>query len=125
MSTKNGKIQKRFINAKINLSKEEIHERAISLATVIIDKAELDDQRKEIVSDFKSKIDGKDAEINSLSRAIREGYEYRDVEFDVKRDVTNKVNRYVIKGTDTLIKEVPFNEEDMQLEVTDKDTKKK
>lgn len=110
--TKNKKQQHTI---KYVFNEQEIAEKAKQLANECSEKQNLEDEKKAVMSDFKSKVDGKDAIIGLLSNHINFGFEMKtvlcDVEFDFKKGVKHLF--FDGKKYDT----VKITEEDRQLEI--------
>lgn len=104
---------------KYDFTKEELQSKAKQLAVACNDKAQLEDQKKETMSSFKYKIDGKDAEINSLSTQISNGYEMKTVKCDVKKIFKQGVKEYYYEGV--LYETKKMTESDYQLEIKDEE----
>lgn len=64
---------------RVALTDEETLSRAKDLAKAQQDLEETERSKKEVMDDFKSKVSRHESEISILSRAISNGYEYRDV----------------------------------------------
>jgi DUF1365 family protein len=64
----------------VKLTQTEMLDKAKELSRANQDIVSLESSMKSMASEFKSKIQGKEAEIDILSQAISNGYEYRPVE---------------------------------------------
>ena len=69
-----------FQQLPVPLTEEELKQRGKDLAKTHQDIGEIERHKKEINDDFKAKISALEASTSSLSRAISNGYEYREVE---------------------------------------------
>lgn len=112
-------IVKENYTLKYDFTPDEIRAKAKSLAIACSDKSNLEDQKKEMTSSFKYKIDGKDAEINSLSTQISNGYEMRSVKCDVKKIFKQGIKEYYYEGE--LVETRKMLESDYQLEIKDEE----
>lgn len=64
----------------VNLTPAEIQDKAHELAKATLDIAEHEKRLKDVQADFKAKIATLEANSGTLSRAISNGYEYREVD---------------------------------------------
>ena len=78
----------------------EIKEMSRQLAYECRQVVQLQEQKKEVMSDFKAKIDQKDSLIAALSNNVNNGWEYRSVDCEVEMD-TPKKGMKTITRTDT------------------------
>lgn len=69
-----------FQQLPVQLTEEELKQRGKDLAKTHQDISEVERHKKEINDDFKAKLSALDATTGTLSRAISNGYEYREVE---------------------------------------------
>jgi hypothetical protein len=69
-----------FQQLPVQLTEDEIKQRGKDLAKTHQDIVEVERHKKEINDDFKAKLSALVASACSLSRAISNGYEYREVE---------------------------------------------
>lgn len=79
-------IRKENYNFQYNFTEEELKEKSKQLARSCDERNNLEDQKKSVMSDFKSKIDSKNAEINIASGHINNGYEWLTKTCDVEYD---------------------------------------
>lgn len=85
---------------KCILTKAELEEKARQLAHECQRRGDTEDQKKQVVSEFKAKLDAITATINQLSGHINNGFEYRDVDCEVRMH-TPQVNTKTIVRMDT------------------------
>jgi hypothetical protein len=71
-------------------TESEIKDFSRTLAYECRQVAQLEEQKKEVVSDFKAKIDAKHSLISMLSNNVNNGYEYRNVDCEVELDTPKK-----------------------------------
>jgi len=62
---------------RVELTKDELVERSKLLAQKIDEKIKLQDEKKEITSEFSTRIKAVELEIIELSNVVRSGVEYR------------------------------------------------
>lgn len=61
----------------------EIHDLSLKLANKTQDKSRISEEKKSVVSQYKSQIDALDAELSGISSKVANGYEMRKVECEV------------------------------------------
>ena len=76
---------------KVALTPSEIRELGQDLARKYSEITDLEDQKKAITSEYKSRIDAAAAETSALARKIENGYEFREVQCDLVIDVPGTV----------------------------------
>lgn len=69
-------FKKANFNFQYRFTLEELEEKSKHLANSCKDRNCIEDQKKSVMSDFKSKLDSKSAEINIVSEHINSGYEW-------------------------------------------------
>jgi hypothetical protein len=79
-----------------------------TIAKQCAEKGRVEDQKKEVVSEFTTKINRITAEINELSRKINNGYEYRDVECWKEYLWDDGVKNIFRKDTGELVRSEPI-----------------
>lgn len=105
-------------NLKVDFSHDEIHEFGNQLANITNEVKELTNAKKSAMSDFKAKIDGKTADAESLSTKIANGYEYRNVECEVRFNKPNTGRKQIVrKDTGEMVSEESMTAEELQLEM--------
>lgn len=91
-------VRKENYNFKYKFSKEELEQKSKQLAMSCEERNKVEDQKKSVNSDFKSKIDSKNAEINIVSNHINTGYEWLTKTCDVQYDFDNGFKTFVYDG---------------------------
>lgn len=76
----------------------ELLQKGKSIPTLLYQKKELEDRKKQITSQLTSEVKGKEAEINIVSNYIQNGYENIQVEGDVEYDYEKSEKRYLYQG---------------------------
>ena len=84
---------------KILFTDAERAEHAQSLARIFPELARIEDEKKAVVSQFKSNIESLQAQANQLSSYVRDGWHYGPVAVKVERDYRN--NTFTKTRTDT------------------------
>jgi hypothetical protein len=79
-------------------SKEELEDKSKQLALACEERNRLEDDKKSVMSDYKAKIDGKNAEINIVSGHINTGKERLTKTCDVVLDFDNGYKTYYWDG---------------------------
>jgi hypothetical protein len=102
---------------RYTFSKKELEEKAKALADEVGDRARLCEEKKAIVSQYKSRIDQKDSTINLHSQHISNGYEVRNAECLMQKDFANRMKHYYFEGV--LVDSVPMTESDLQTDLGD------
>lgn len=74
-------IEKRSL--RYDFSAVEIHDLSLQLAKKNKEVVSLEEEKKAITSQFKSKIDEATASVNVLSEKVASGFEYREVDCDI------------------------------------------
>ncbi|MCR4312889.1 MAG: hypothetical protein NUV58_01425, partial [Candidatus Roizmanbacteria bacterium] len=95
-------------------TEEEATQNAKDLAEKVSEKSRLEDRKKSVGSEFKSKIDAVAAEINVLARKVTSGEEMREFRCRVELDVPNKKRFYIDLNSGQILKTEPFKVEDYQ-----------
>lgn len=99
---------------KYVFSEEEKRKISYNLANKTIEKAQLVEEKKAVMSDFKSKIDRVDSEIKNASDHIATGYTHTNYECILFLDRSRKMRIYKSFEDGTIIKEEAFRPEDSQ-----------
>jgi len=102
---------------KYVFSDDEKAEIAQEMAKKVSEKQTAEDEKKAIMSEFKAKIDGYDAEINSMAMRLNNGYEHLQIECEIEADYERKV--WVTRRLDTyaIVKEKKMSSDDLQMKV--------
>jgi hypothetical protein len=111
------KPEKALKTIRYQFSNEEQAANSKELAETCGQKKEIEDEKKAVMSSFKSKIDSHDARINLLSKWISSGYDYRSVECILKKNFKTGKREYYYQGV--LVEEEPLRAEDHQLAIAD------
>jgi len=108
------------VNFAYKFTTEEINARGNMLAQLEIDRDDLEDQRKNVNSDYQTKIKEKETQISKLAREINSGFEMRNETCEVVRNFDSRKKQIYHRGK--LVKEeamttadytLPFPSEDV------------
>lgn len=108
------KYENEFI--KYLFTESEKKEIASEMAQKIVNLQQAEDDKKAIMSDYKSQIDGIQAGINSAATKLTAGHEMRSTKCQVVPNYEKKVWEYIRVDTGLLIKEKGMTFNDLQME---------
>jgi hypothetical protein len=114
---KNTPEQKELHTIRYEFGQHELKDFSNQLAVACRKKAEVEEEKKSVVSQFKATIDNQEAQISILSSRITNGYEYRNVDCVVKKDFKKGIKQFYFEGT--LYDESKLSPEDYQLKIED------
>lgn len=83
---------------KQTFSEKEIREKSRQLAEACQERGHIEDEKKAVMSDYKSKLDSKEAEINTLAGDIQRGFNMKTNLCEVKKDFSKGVKHYLFDG---------------------------
>lgn len=104
---------KELRNIRYAFTPDELANKSRQLANACDERSNIVAEKKSVMSDFKSKIDAKDAIVSLLSGHICNGYEMKNVECDVIKDFEKGTKTYTYNG-------VPY--ETVDLSASDRQT---
>jgi hypothetical protein len=84
---------------KYIFTETELQEFAESMARKVAEMELLEDQKKEVAQQFKSKLDGLQNEIKRLAKYVRNRYDYRETECELLFDYEDNEVRYIRMDT--------------------------
>jgi hypothetical protein len=103
---------------KYTFSDDELKEKAAQLAMECKEEREIEDEKKQAMSLFKSKLDSHAANIAKLASYINNGYEYRYIECEIMFDFPLAGRKtFFRKDTGKIAKEEDMTETEMQCEL--------
>lgn len=108
------KKQTEMKNLSVALTKEELLEKSQELAKSQLDIKDAEARAKDVAADFKAVIAKLDATIGILSRAITNGYEYRDVECEWDFNYETGTKTLTRNDTLAIIKVEPISDYERQ-----------
>lgn len=94
----------------------EINDLAKELATLLIEIQAVERERKDVMDEFKHKLDAKEKKANDLVEKIDTGQEERDYECKVEKDYADNKLTYVNVDDGEVVKIEKMGEEDFQME---------
>ena len=102
----------------VQLTQEELMEKAKELAKLQQDKASAEEQAKSAAATYKDRIASAQSNISILSRDICNGYEYRQVPCQWEFDWSAGKKRLVRNDTGETIKTEMITQDDRQADLT-------
>jgi hypothetical protein len=78
------KPQKTTRSLRYDFSDDEIRGLGGNLVRAIDEQRQIENEKKTVVSQFKSRLDGKHADIEILTRNIQNGFEYRSTNCEIR-----------------------------------------
>ena len=105
---------------KYVFTESEKKELAIVMAQKVSELAAAEDQKKAIMSDFKSQIDGLQAKVNGNATKLNNGYEMRTIKCRVLADYDLKEFCLIREDNGEVAKRVKMKAEDLQTNMFDK-----
>lgn len=113
---KKAKTTREFL--KYEFTHDEIHDKGLELARLTSEQAAIDNERKAVASEFKAKLDGIAASMETIGKHINNGYEHRYIDCDVIFHKPNTGMKTVYrKDTGEEVRRENMSEEEMQLEL--------
>ena len=88
------------ITLQHEFTKDELEKKGADLAQACSRREQLEDQKKQINSEFKLKLDSANAEINLLAQHISQKFEMQNVEAEVTLDFEDKKRIYTQEGVE-------------------------
>ena len=102
---------------KYVFNEDEKKEIAAEMAQNVSDLQGAEDEKKAIMSDFKSRIDGLQARVNGGATKLNNGYEMRTVKCRIDPDWEGKVWLYVREDNGEIAKEKKMTSDDLQRKI--------
>lgn len=87
---------------------------ATKMALQVVELQQAEDNKKAIMSDFKSQIDGIQAKINLAATRVNNGYEMRSIKCRIEPDWDEKMWKYYRVDTEKLAKTKAMTSDDLQ-----------
>ncbi len=112
---KTNEFSKEFV--KYVFTEAEKKEIAIKMAQQVANLKQAEDDKKAVMSDYKSRIDGIQAGVNSAATKLNNGYEMRQIECEIVPNWDRKIWEYKRTDTGEIIKEKNMSSEDLQIKM--------
>jgi len=106
---------------KVILTTTEVRELGQDLARKYSEIIDLEDQKKAVTSEYKSRIDAGAAEASALARKIGNGYEFREVHCQIYVDVALSRTYTVRMDTGEILKSRPATSDELQTSLIDRE----
>jgi hypothetical protein len=111
-------IEKRgtvLVTFKYQFTPEEIGNNADQLARFVMEQDEIEQEKKEVMSQYKAKLDEASAKISKYANWVRSGYEMRDEDCRLVLDYGKGKRMHFSKKSGKLVKEENLWPDDRQL----------
>jgi len=102
-------------SCKYVFTAEEKAELAAEMAQGVAELREKEDDKKAVMSDFKSAIDTLSARTNGLAGKLNNGFEMRQIECEVVRDYPNHLIQYIRTDTGECVRTKKMSQEDLEM----------
>lgn len=111
--------EKNFSNEFIKylFSEEEKQSIAINMAQKVAELQQAEDNKKAIMSDYKSQIDGIQANVNLAATKLNNGYEMRTIKCEIVPNWDDKVWEHIRVDTGELAKTKKMTPDDLQMQI--------
>lgn len=103
---------------RYDFTKEELSELSLEMAQAVADMNNAENEKKAVMSDFKSQIDAHSAKAHNLAGKIQNGWEMRGIECRVEKDYRKRIAKIYRIDNGDFVKErrIPDDECQMNLE---------
>lgn len=108
-------IKKENHTIEYHFTKEEIEVKARELAHGCHELANIQQAKKQVMSEFNDKIEGKQLQISTLSNHVTSGTEMKTVLCEVRKNFSTNIKEYFFEGK--LYDTVPMTAADLQIEL--------
>jgi len=102
---------------KYVFNEDEKKDIASEMAQNVSDLAAAEDEKKAIMSDFKSRIDGLQARVNGAATKLNNGYEMKSIKCEVEGDWTNKIWLFRRQDNYEVAKKTEMKSDDLQRKI--------
>lgn len=110
------------VNFKHEFTEGEINERANILAQLEMDREALEEAKKNVTSEYKTKIDEKETQIGKVVREIHSGFEMRNETCEVIRNFSDSTKKSYFKSK--LVKDEKLTTADFTLQFPEEPVEK-
>lgn len=116
--TADNETRKENLNLQYKFTDDELRVLGKDLAEAQIQLRQLDDDRKRVADEWKTKISTKEAEIAALSNKVNSGYEYRDIpcEITLNEPIGKKTARRLDTGETVWVRDLTDGERQRTME---------
>lgn len=119
MEKKSKKIEtftkKENYNFRYEFTPEELKEKSMLLAAACKERNAIEDEKKQVMAEFKAKIDGKNAEVNVIAQHITSGFTYVTNQCTCIMNFGNGIKEYYFN--DVLVGQENLSTSDYQLQI--------
>jgi len=106
-----------FEHVKYVFNENEKKEIAQSMAQKVGELQTAEDELKAVKSDFKSRMDALQAQVNGAATKLNNGYEWRSMECRVEYSVNDKIVAFYRLDNQEFVKERAMRPEELQLRI--------
>ena len=106
-----------YESVKHVFDEEERRDIAVEMARKVSELNQAEDDKKAVMSDLKSKIDGLQAQVNGAASKLNSGFEYRQLKCEIDRDYSQRKILYWYE--EKVVKEKPMTVDDLQMKIGD------
>ena len=112
-------MEKEFTNeyVKVIFTETEKREIAQEMAQKVSELQQAEDDKKAIMSDYKSRIDGLQANVNSAATKLNNGYEMRSIKCEIVPNWDNKKWEFWRTDTQEFLRDKPMSSDDLQMKL--------
>ncbi|OEU62405.1 MAG: hypothetical protein BA867_09650 [Desulfobacterales bacterium S5133MH16] len=111
-------MEKEFTNeyVKYIFSENEKKEIATEMAQKVTELQQAEDDKKAIMSDFKSKIDGIQANVRNAATKLNSGYEMKSIKCEIVPNWAEKVWESLREDNGEVARKKPMTSDDLQMQ---------
>lgn len=102
---------------KYTFNEEEKKKIATTMAEQVGQLHELQEQKKSLVSDIKSKMDAVTSTITTCARKIKDGYEMKSMNCRIEKVYERQQIRFIREDNDEVVEVRPMNPDELQLKM--------
>jgi hypothetical protein len=110
-------VQKEMVTYKYYFNEDERADNAQSLAQATVAKAEIEDEKKAVMSEYKAKIDAQVSLLNLISRHVIDGYTTKSKYAVKRKNFADAVWEWVDEDTGEIIKTETLSPKDRQQDI--------
>jgi hypothetical protein len=98
---------------------KEKTEIAQEMAQSVSEKEQAEKDKKSVMIDFNSQIEGLAAKVNNSATKLNNGYEMRSIKCEIEMDFSNRVVRYIRTDNYETAKERTMTSDELQMQIED------